>query len=168
VYSTAIGTPVYRFARIRYADGAADPLAARYASARDHVLGERRQLGEALFHARGDEGARALATRQQAFADQAVQRLADGDARDAELVGHVPLGGQGVVGRQHLLLDGLAQRALQLLVERGVLADGVQPSNPFSKRHFTASPNWPQQDWPQQDWPDKELAAQIGGAARLP
>jgi hypothetical protein len=108
--------------------GLADPFAARRAPARDHVLGEGRQLGEALLDPGGHEGARALATGQQALADQAVQGLAHGDARDAELLGHVAFGRQGVVGREDLLLDGFAQRALQLLVERRVIL--AVPSRP--------------------------------------
>jgi len=90
----------------------ADPLTAWNPPARDHVFRKGRQLGKALFHPGGDEGAGALAAGEQALADQAVQRLAHRDARDAELLGHVPLGGQGVVGTQDLLVDRLAQGAL--------------------------------------------------------
>jgi hypothetical protein len=44
--------------------------------------------------------------------------LATGDAGDGQLRGDLPLGGQGVIGPEKPLLDGLAQGALQLLVER--------------------------------------------------
>jgi len=85
---------------------------------RDHVLGKGRQLGKTLLHPGGDKGAGALAADQQAFVDQAVQRLADGDSRNREIVGQVPLWRQGLVGGQHVLGDRRAQGALQLLIQR--------------------------------------------------
>ena len=56
------------------------------------------------------EGAGALAAGQQALADQTIQRLAHRNARDAEFLGHVPLGGQGVIGHRPRGCGGLARR----------------------------------------------------------
>ncbi len=66
------------------------------------------------------EVARALPAHQQSFAHQAVDGLAHGDARDRELGGQIALRRQRVVGAEHAPVDGLAQRALQLLVERQI------------------------------------------------
>jgi hypothetical protein len=49
--------------------------------------------------------------------------------------------GRASSGAEDLLLDGLAQRALQLLVERRViLAVTVQPSDPFRKHRQFRTP----------------------------
>ena len=45
---------------------------------------------------------------QQAFFDQAIDRLADRNARDRELSGQIALGGQSVVRAQQSALDGIA------------------------------------------------------------
>ena len=54
---------------------------------------------EKFFSTRlADERAGALAAHQQAFLDQPVDRLAHGDARNAELLGQIALRRQRVVG----------------------------------------------------------------------
>jgi hypothetical protein len=93
----------------------------RRAPARDHVFGEGGEFGEALLDARRDEGAGALPAREEALRDQAVQRLAHGDPRDAQLVRKLALRRQRVVRRKHLALDGFTQDTLQLPIERRVI-----------------------------------------------
>jgi hypothetical protein len=85
--------------------------------ARAHVFRERGQLREVLLDARADEIARAGARNQQAFLDQAVDRLADGDARDREFGGEVAFGRQGVLRSEDAALDRVAQHPLHLLVQ---------------------------------------------------
>src|SRR5581483_4995579 len=75
-------------------------------------------FGEVLLHARGNEGSRSLPAHQQAFTDEAIDRLAYGDARDLELGGKVALGRQCIIGPEHPGLDRLTQRPLQLLIQR--------------------------------------------------
>ena len=60
----------------------------------------------------------ALLADQQAFLDQFVDGLAHGDARDGEHFREIALGRQRVVGPDDAVLDGRAQRALQLLIQR--------------------------------------------------
>ena len=72
-----------------------------------------------------------VAAHQQAFAHEPVDGLAHGDPRNAELAGEVALGRQRIVGVQDAPVDRLAQRALQLLVERQIArfrerADGLR------------------------------------------
>jgi hypothetical protein len=92
--------------------------AARRAPARAHVFRERGELRKVLLDARRDEIARTLAAHEQALVDEPVDGLAHRDARDRKVGSELALGRQGIVGAQHAAFDGLAQRALQLLVER--------------------------------------------------
>ncbi len=107
-----------RFFRRDRAFALAQPFAVRRAAAGTHVFRERRQLREVLFHARRHEVARALAPHQQSFFHQPFDRLAHRDARHRQFLGQLALRRQGVVDAQYALLDGFAQGALQLLVER--------------------------------------------------
>src|SRR5205814_826917 len=115
--------------------GALEPFAARGAPARAHVLGEGRDAREILLDARGDEIARALPPDEEPFLDQAVDGLANGDPRNREIGGDLPLGGKGVVRGEEAVFDRFAQRSLQLLVERLVGA-GIEGLEDFGQgRH---------------------------------
>jgi len=63
----------------------------------------------------------ALPAREEALRDQAVQRLAHRDPRDAKLVRKLALRRKGVIRRKHLALDGFTQDTLQLPIERRVI-----------------------------------------------
>ena len=73
-----------------------------------------------------------MAAHEKAFLDQPVDGLAHRDARNLEIGGDLALGGKRVVGRQHVVLDGFPERALQLLVER-LLAIRVERLEDFGK-----------------------------------
>jgi len=102
------GTPVYRFHRIRYADDA--PMAIEYATVLRDCLSS--------LDAVADESARSLLADQQTFFDQFVHGLAHGDARHRKHLGEIALGRQRVVRADDTVLDGFAQGALKLLIER--------------------------------------------------
>jgi len=112
--------------------GAGKPFAAGHTSARQHILGEGRDRREVLLDARRDEGAGALLARQQPRIDQAVQRLAHGDARDAVGDREIALGRQRFGRRQYLPLDRVPEHTLQLLIQRRGVSLG-QPSYAFDE-----------------------------------
>ena len=95
-------------------------LRARRAASRPHVLGKRGQHREVLVDARRHEIARALPPHQQTVGHQPVERLAHRNARYGEIRGQIAFRGQRVVGPQEAAVDGLAQRPLQLLIQRQV------------------------------------------------
>jgi hypothetical protein len=91
----------------------------RAATARHHVFRKGGEARKLLFHARGDhERTSAAAARQQPLADQCVDRLAHGDARDVEFLGKFALGRDGCIGLDDAILDRVAQALLELEVER--------------------------------------------------
>src|SRR5205085_11051626 len=90
------------------------PDAARIAAAGAHVLGKRRELGEVLVDAVGNEVARALAAHQQSFGGETIDRFAYGHARNAQILGELALRGKRIVGTEDALFDRVAKAALKL------------------------------------------------------
>ena len=89
-----------------------------------HVVGEARQAGERLLepHLRRDEGARSPALHQDALLHQTGDRLADGDPRNAELLGEIALAGQRRIGLERALADGILDGLLELEIKRRGIA----------------------------------------------
>ena len=97
---------------------ALQPDATRIAAPGAHVLGKRCELREVLVDAVGNEIAGALATDEQSFSRETVDRLAYRNAGNAEILGELALGGKRIVGTENPLFDRVAEPALKLLVER--------------------------------------------------
>jgi len=75
---------------------------------------------------------------QETFAHQTVDGLAHGDPRDAELAREVALGRQCVIHAEDVPVHGLAQRTLQLLVQRQI-AGARERANRFREARHGSS-----------------------------
>src|SRR5207244_1018703 len=112
----------------------------RHPSARDHVLGEGRELGEVLVDARAHEIARALALDQVALGGQQVDRLAHRNARNLQIGGELAFRRQDIVGPEHALLDRTSQRPLQLLIQRHAISR-IKPQDLCQRSHYHTLPD---------------------------
>jgi hypothetical protein len=74
---------------------------------------------------------------QEALAYEPIYCLAYGNPRDTEIGGEVPLGRKRVVCAEDVPVHGLAQRALQLLVQRQI-AGARKRANRFREAHYAA------------------------------
>jgi hypothetical protein len=84
---------------------------------------------EGSFEAIADKRTRTLLAHEQAFCDEAVDRLAHSDARDGKFFGEITLGRQCVVRPQHTAFNRVAEPALYLLIERQGVCFVERPQN---------------------------------------
>ena len=109
------------------ADAAVEPDHAGLEAARAHVLGEGTEACERLLDAPRNGSAGSVAADQEALADETVECLADGCARQGQPFGQFALTGERGTRLEHAFGEGGAEPNLELAIEhRGAAIGGAE------------------------------------------